>query len=321
MSDTPSYRPPQTLDPRALMRIQSLELRARCVMEGFLTGLHRSPFHGFSVEFSEYRSYVPGDDPRNLDWRLYARSDRYYVKQFEDETNLRCHLAVDVSSSMNYGSLGFTKADYARTLAATFACFLLQQRDAVGLARIDQHLEELIPARFRPGQWRRILTGLERSFPQKRTDLPTALEQLAERIHRRGLVVLISDFLSERAANSADQSAAVLSQRLERTLGQLTARGHDVAVIRIMDPAEVDFSFTDSELFIDMETGQELSIDPIVAGENYRRRFAQHREEFAALCGRLGIPLQEVVTSQPLETVLADFLNRRPTRTTAARNR
>src|ERR1051325_3281702 len=139
------------IDPQTFMRIKSLQLRARIVVQGFLTGLHRSPHHGFSVEFSEYRQYSPGDDPRHLDWKLFARTDRYYIKRFEEETNLQCHLLVDMSRSMGFGILSYNKMDYAPTIAATLAYFLAMQRDAVGLVTFDEHIAEIAPARYRPG--------------------------------------------------------------------------------------------------------------------------------------------------------------------------
>src|SRR5271165_1227069 len=156
--------------PQALMAIKDLELRARVVVEGFWHGIHRSPYHGFSVEFTEYRQYSPGDDPRYLDWRLYARSDRYYIKKFEDETNLRCHLMVDQSRSMSYGSLAYTKAQYANTLAATLAYFLSLQGDAVGLLTFDERIRDYLPARHRPGHLRHLMLALEKPPAGAATD-------------------------------------------------------------------------------------------------------------------------------------------------------
>src|SRR5436190_10913516 len=166
------------IDPPTLMRIRSLQLRARIVVQGFASGLHRSPLHGFSVEFSEYRQYTPGDDPRYLDWRLYARSDRYYLKRFEDETNLRCHLLVDLSRSMGYGSIDYTKVEYARTAAATLAYFLAMQRDAVGLVTFDERIADYVPARYRPGHLHRLMLCLERAVAGTSTDLASPLEQV-----------------------------------------------------------------------------------------------------------------------------------------------
>src|SRR5438105_6846834 len=168
------------IDPQTLMSIKNLELRARVVVEGFWHGLHRSPFHGFSVEFTEYRDYTPGDDPRYLDWRLYARTDRYYIKKYEDETNLRCHLLVDNSQSMSYGSIGFSKAQYANTLAATLAYFLHLQGDAIGLLTFDQEIRDYLPARHRPGHLRHLMLALEKPAIGTSTDLAAPLKHIVE---------------------------------------------------------------------------------------------------------------------------------------------
>lgn len=187
-----------TIDPAALMQIKNLSLRAKAVVEGFMSGLHRSPVHGFSVEFSEYRPYVQGDDLRRVDWKLLARTDRYYVKQYEDETNRRCYLVVDQSRSMSYGSLSYTKATYARTLAATFAYYLTQQRDAVGAMTCGHGEIEYLPARHRPGHIHQLMRHLERASEGTESNLPAALQQLAARSQRRGLVIILTDALLNR---------------------------------------------------------------------------------------------------------------------------
>src|SRR5438309_3286760 len=184
---------PSLIDPQTLMSIKNLELRARVVVEGFWKGLHRSPYHGFSVEFTEYRQYSPGDDPRYLDWRLYARSDRYYIKKFEDETNLRCHLLVDNSRSMTYGSLAYHKGQYANTLAATLAYFLYLQGDAVGLLTFDERIREYLPARHRPGHLRHIMLKLEQPASGAATNLTVPLHRIVRTVKKRALLVLISD--------------------------------------------------------------------------------------------------------------------------------
>src|SRR5476651_2348121 len=188
--------PKQGLDPQALFAIRDLELRAWVVVEGLWSGLHRSPYHGFSVEFTEYRQYSPGDDTRYLDWRLYARSDRYYLKKFEDETNLRCHLLVDQSRSMSYGSVGYNKSDYARTLAATIAWFLNGQGDAVGLFTFAGSIHDYLPARHRHGHLRQLMHALEKESAGNETNLGEPLRRVAELARKRGLIVLISDLLA-----------------------------------------------------------------------------------------------------------------------------
>jgi uncharacterized protein (DUF58 family) len=286
------------IDPTALMRIKNLELRARHVVEGFLSGLHKSPYHGFSVEFTEYRQYSPGDDLRYLDWRLFARSDRYYIKRFEDETNLRCYLLVDLSRSMAYGSLTYDKAEYAKTAAATIAYFLSLQRDAVGLVTFDAAIQEYLPARFRPGHLHRLLLGLERSPGGTSTDLAVPLEQVAKVSRKRGMVVLLSDLLAP-------------VERLETHLGYLRSQGHEVVVLRILDPAEIAFPFAEAAMFLDLESGRELYVDPESVRETYCRRFAEHAAALAGTCNRLGIDLVDLTSDRPLELALFDLLNSR----------
>ncbi len=295
---TPSYPPPSYIDPAALMQIRSLELRAKAVVEGFFTGMHRSPYHGFSVEFTEYRQYVPGDDPRYLDWRLYARSDRYYVKRFEDETNLRCHLLLDTSRSMNFGSLGYTKADYAKTLAATLGYFLNTQRDAVGLVRFDERIEEFIPARYRVGQLRRIMLALEKPAEGQSTNLSQPLEEVAERVRKRGMLVLISDLLAPL-------------DDVETRLGYFRARGHEVVLFHLLDPAEKTFNFGEPTLFFDVETQQEIYVDPDLTRPVYLQRLQAHLDAVGGICNKLGIDLYPLTTDTSLEVSLGEFLRSR----------
>jgi uncharacterized protein (DUF58 family) len=296
------------LDPATLMRIKHLEMRARLVVEGFFAGLHRSPYHGFSVEFTEYRQYVPGDDPRYLDWKLFARSDRYYIKRFEDETNLRCHLIVDLSRSMDYGSRGYTKADYARTLAATLAYFLQTQRDAAGLTTFHSELIDYLPARYRPGHLRRLMLLLERPTVGKSTDLVKPLERAAELLHKRGTIVVVSDLLAPLDGLSSQLAA-------------LTSRGHEVVVFQVLDPAELSFEFADAALFVDAETDRELYVDPQSVRDEYLRRFNQHRAELQTIADRLGVELRTVATDRPLEEALFDFLQARARRGKTTRRR
>jgi uncharacterized protein (DUF58 family) len=300
---SPTISPPPRrgegfVDPKALMTIRSLELRARVVVEGFWNGLHRSPYHGFSVEFTEYRQYTPGDDTRYLDWRLYARSDRYYLKKFEDETNLRCHLLVDQSRSMTYGSMGYNKSDYARTLAATLAWFLNGQGDAVGLFTFAERVNTYLPARHRQGHLRQLMLALERESEGRETNLGEPLKRVAELARKRGLIVLISDLLAP-----ADE--------LERNLGRLTAAGHEVAVFQILDPNELAFDFTAATLFQDIESGKGFYLDPAAVRSEYQRRLQTHNQGVETICRKLGFAFHQVVTSQPLDLALFDFLRSR----------
>ncbi len=296
------------LDPAALMAIRNLELRARSVVEGFWHGLHRSPYHGFSVEFTEYRPYVPGDDPRYLDWKLVGRTDRYFIKKFEDETNLRCHLLVDASRSMTYGSRGYTKADYARTFAATLAYFLSQQGDATGLLTFDEKVREYLPARHRPGHLRHLMLALEKPAAGTATDLAAPLRRIAELTQKRGLIVLLSDLLAPIEA-------------LEGPLALLTAARHEVIVFQVLDPAELTFDFTAASRFLDLETGRDIFLEPATAREDYQRRLGAHLDAVKNLCQRLGITHAQLSTAQPLELALFDFLKARTGRGKIIRRR
>lgn len=289
---------PATLDPAALARIRSLELRAKVIVEGLWKGMHRSPYHGFSVEFSEYRAYVQGDDPRSIDWKVLARSDRTFIKKFEDETNLRCQLVVDHSRSMQFGSGPLSKADYAATLAATLALFLMQQGDAVGVTTFGPSLQEHLPARNRPGHLRRLMLELEKPAPAGATALDLSVKQLADLLRKRGLICLVSDLLAP-------------VDRLEKQLGLLGAMGHDVVLFHVMDRAEIDFTFPKAAHFRDAETGTERFIDPATARETYLNRLNVHRDLIRRLCERQGIEYHWTPSDQPLESVLFDFLSAR----------
>lgn len=286
------------IDPATLMRIKNMELRAKVIVQGFFNGLHRSPYHGFSVEFSEYRQYSPGDDLRYLDWRLYARTDRYYIKRFEDETNLRCYLLLDMSRSMGFGSLSYTKEEYAKTTAATIAYFLSLQRDAVGLVTFDERIGEYVPARFRTGHLHRLMMCLENTLAGTTTRLEPPIEQIASTVTKRGLIVLISDLLAPIDA-------------LETQLGYLRSRGHEVVLLRILDPAEVSFKFESPSMFEDLESGKNLYVDPASVRDSYLEKFAAHAEQIRQSCSNLGVDFYELTTDQPLEIALFDLLHAR----------
>lgn len=291
------------IDPAALMRVKSLDLRARMVMEGFWRGLHKSPLHGFSVEFSEYRPYVKGDDPRFLDWKVMARSDRAFLKKFEDETNLRAHLVLDRSRSMSYGSGGFSKADYSATFAATLGHFLMGQGDAVGLTTFDEKVDCHLPARNRPGQLRRLMLQLEKAPAGLGTDLGQAMKGLHGLIRKRGLILLMSDLLAPL-------------ETLEKQLGYLASAGHDLEVFQFLDRVEIDFEFpggAPAAHFRDVETGRDLYIDPAAARDRYLSKLGDHLESVRQLCLRHRVGYRLVSTSEPLEQVLFAFVQERGT--------
>jgi uncharacterized protein (DUF58 family) len=286
------------IDPQALMSIRNLELRARAVVEGFWSGLHRSPYHGFSVEFTEYRQYTPGDDPRYLDWRVYGRSDRYFIKKYEDETNLRCHLLVDQSRSMEFGSRGYTKAQYAATLVATLAYFLHLQGDAVGLLTFNDQVREYMPARHRKGHLRQLMIALEQPTSGTATDLNAPIERITTLIRKRGMVSLVSDFLAPL-------------DRLEKNLIALTAGGHEMNVFHVLDPVELNLGLEQPSLFEDFESNRSIYIDPAAARAEYVKKLEAHCESLRAICRRLGIGYHQLSAAEPLELALFGFLQER----------
>lgn len=277
------------------MSIRNMELRARVVVEGFWNGLHRSPFHGFSVEFTEYRQYTAGDDTRFVDWRLVGRTDRYFIKKFEDETNLRCFFLVDQSHSMSYGSAGYSKAQYGATLAATLGYFLEMQGDAIGLLTFADTLRDYLPARHRPGHLRQFMVALEKQGTGKSTNIEEPLMRASELVRKRGLLLVISDFLTSL-------------ETLEKSLGQLRAWGHEVALFQTLDPAELELTLEKASLFRDMETGRELYIDPKLAKRTYMARLTEHNETLRRIARKLGVAIHLVPTDRPLEKSLLEFL-------------
>jgi len=277
------------------MAIRSLELRVRLLVHGTLRGLHRSPQHGFSVEFTEYRPYALGEDVRFVDWRLYGRSDRLYTKRFEDETNVRGYLLLDQSASMRFGSLPWTKADYARTLGATIAYFLNGQRDAVGLAVFDDQIKEYLPARHRAGQLRRILVALERPPEGKGSDLVRPLDEFLTLARKPALVWFISDFLAPL-------------EGLEKRLAWLRGRGHDVRLVQVIDPREEDFQFEQGGQFEDMETGHRMILSPAAIRRQYVQRFEAHRRALVNMVAKEGIRLRTVRTDESLVGVLSQLV-------------
>lgn len=293
------------MDPSVVMSIRSLELRAKVIVQGFRTGLNRSPRHGFSVEFSEYRQYAQGDDPRFLDWKLFARTDRSYIRLFEDETNLRCFLIADFSRSMSFGSVGWTKHDYGRTIAASLAWMLNKQGDAVGLSLFDERLRTVVSPRYRPGQLRRILVTLEESTSGRETNPATALEHAAAQLPRCGLAVLISDFLAP-------------VEHFETGLKLLRGRGHDVIVFQVLDPVELSLDIDGPRLFEDLESGRSIHADPEATRVAFQKQINSHNEQVESVCTQLGVSFVRITTDQPLELVLSGFLHARRSRATGA---
>lgn len=291
------------LDPALLARLGSMELKTRTVVDGFVSGLHRSPYRGFSVEFAEYRPYAAGDDLSTLDWKVYARSDRHYVKTFEEDTNLECHLLLDVSASMAYrGGSAMSKLEYASVLAGSLAYLMHRQRDRVALLAFDDEIRQRIPAAARPGHLHRILLALERMPAGRRSNIVRPLQQLAEGLTRRGLVVVLSDLLDDR-------------DDVVRGLKRIRSRGTNVIVFHVLDPYELRFPFERAARFLDVESGDEIAADPARARAAYLDALGRLREHYSRELRGAGIDFLTLDTSSPLDEALVAYLgvrSRRP---------
>ncbi len=287
------------LDPVVLTRIGNLELVARSVVEGFIAGLHTSPFLGLSVDFASHRPYLPGDDIRKVDWRVYGRTDRFYIKQYEAETNANVFFALDASRSMDYGSGGITKFDYARILAACLAYLSAGQRDRVGAAVFDEDILDHVRCSVR--NRRLVLAALDRARPRGGGDPAGPLARMAESLRRRGIVIVISDLYADRA-------------RIVDAVGTLRGKGHDVIVFHILDPAEVDFPFEVPKSFEDLETGERIPVTPDDVREEYLERVEGHVGELARLLMERGVDHELLVTSTPLDAALFRYLSYRARR-------
>lgn len=286
------------LDPKELSKIARLEIRARLIVEGFVSGLHKSPYHGASVEFAEHREYVPGDDIRHIDWKVYGRSERYYIKEYEEETNLRTELLLDVSESMTYASHAMSKLEYGRTLAAALAFLILQQRDAVGAVAFDKEVRHSVPLASNPGHLRDLVGVLAASAGADATDLGGVLARVAERVSRKSLLVLISDLFDD-------------PDRLYRGLRQLRHGRNEIIVFHLMDPAELTFPFQRMTLFEGMEGHEDLLANPNSLREAYLTEVQKFLQQVKKQCRNSGIDYVLVDTSRRFDGVLTEFLARR----------
>ncbi len=286
------------LHPDVIKRISRLELRARHVVEGFLSGMHRSPYFGQSVEFLQHREYAWGDDLRDVDWKVWAKQDRYYVKQYEEDTNLRATLLVDVSGSMRYGAGTMNKYEYGCTIAACLAYLVLRQHDAVGCIAFDDDARMTVPQRTKRNHIDSIVKALDISKPREKTDLYQVLRKAAESYPRRGMMILVSDLLVERDG-------------LFRGLRLLRSRGHDIMVLHVMDDDELDFPFSGPTRFEGLELPQHLSCNPRALREGYLAALGNYLEEVRRGCVSHGVDYSLVRTSQPLDAALAAYLSNR----------
>ncbi len=285
------------LDPKILVRLEGLQLRARLIVEGYVSGVHRSPFHGFSIEFAEHREYAPGDDLRYLDWKVFGRTDKYYLKQFEEETNLTCYLLLDTSQSMRYRSdaAAMSKLEYAQCAAAALAYLILHQQDSVGLVTFDKEIRSLVRAGSNPSHMEQLVHVMEESVPERKTATGPIFHELAERLKKRGLVVVLSDLFDD-----VDSMMAGLKH--------FRHHRQEVILMHVLDPAELDFPFQQATLFQGLEQLPEVLAEPRALRKAYLEEFGAYVRRLKKGCRMHQIDYVQMRTDQSLEVALSSYL-------------
>lgn len=293
LSDTRKY-----LNPEVVAKLRSMDLRARLVVEGFITGLHKSPYHGFSAEFAEHRQYMPGDEIKHIDWKVYGKTDRFYVKRFEEETNLKSYILLDASASMGYSSKGISKLQYASYLAGALSYLMMQQRDAVGLVTFDEKIRRYLPPRSVTTYLNQILTELDKTESSSKTDLSAALHQMADRIKRRGLIILFSDLLDD-------------PQKVRSGLRHFRHKKHEVIVFQILDPLELTFEFKQDAVFKDLESGEEINTQPWHIRSEYQQQVNKFINTYKKFCREHQIDYVMLNTKENYDRALFEYLIKR----------
>lgn len=288
----------QLLDPKIISKISRLDLRARYIVEGFLIGLHRSPYHGFSVEFSEHRQYIPGDEISRIDWKVYAKTDRFYIKQYEEETNLKSYILIDCSKSMDYSSNGVTKFQYAITLGAAIAYLLFDQKDAVGLVLYSDEIKKIIEPRSSKINLIEIFKSLVNSTPQGKTETSECLGSVAEKIKKRGLIVVISDFLDA-------------PEKIETALKKFRFKQNEVITFQILDPQEIEFGFSRDAIFRDLESSEEILTQPYQLRSSYNQLVNEFISTIKKNLLNHKIDYNLVLTNETFDKSLLSFLKKR----------
>jgi uncharacterized protein (DUF58 family) len=287
------------LDPDAVSKLANMELRARLVVEGFITGLHKSPFHGFSVEFAQHRQYMPGDETRYIDWNVFGKTDKFFIKQFEEETNLKSFILMDISKSMDYGSENhIKKIEYASYLASSLAYLLIKQRDAVGLITYDEDIKTYIPPHATKSYLKLILKELSEIKPEKKTFTSESLDKIAEQIKRRSLIMIFSDFFDD-------------PQKVLSTLKHFRHNHHEIIVFQILDPMEMDFAFGKDAIFKDMESKEELTTQPFHLQKAYQKEMKKFLDFYKKECLMNQIDYVLLDTKTPFDVALMNYLRKR----------
>jgi len=286
------------MDPKIINKIDNLSLRARLVVEGFIIGMHKSPYHGFSVEFSEHRPYGYGDEIKYIDWKLWGKTDRYYIKQFEEETNLKCNIILDKSSSMNFGSKNITKFDYSKSLAAALSYLMIKQQDAVGLTTFDEKIKIAIRPKSKTSHLNLLLKTMHNSQIGGETNISNLLHGLAESIHKRGLIILISDLLDDE-------------KEVVKSLRHFRYKGHEVIIFHIIDPKENNLDYDQNMNFIDIENNSSIMADPRIIKEKYNKAFASFCKHYEYECMKNKIDYIPIITNDSLDKSLMQYLIKR----------
>ena len=285
-------------NPKLIAKLSNLELQAQKVVEGFIAGLHKSPFHGFSVEFSQYRPYLSGDSLRFVDWKVFARTDRYYIKQFEQETNLRCHILIDNSRSMQFGNTDFNKFKYASMLGSALAFLMIRQQDAVGLFLFDDHIQNRIQPRSVPSLLPQFYSAIENAKPGGDTHISQVLHQVAGQIHRRSLVIIISDLLDD-------------PEEVMKGLRHFKHDQHEVLLFHLMDPRELDLDYTGEIIFKDLESSERIKTNPAYVKQIYENKMQDFLDNYRSQCDRHHISYNLIQTDTDLDKALMKFLLKR----------
>ena len=286
------------LEPEMVARLSNMSLRARLVVEGYIIGQHKSPFHGFSVEFAEHRAYGPGDEIRHIDWKLYGKTDRFFVKQYEEETNLRSYILLDTSRSMEYKSNKISKLDYGNYLSASWAYLMINQQDGVGLTLFDNQIQTFIPPRSKPSHVNTILTHLDKTGSGKDTDVGIVLHEMAERIKKRGLIILISDLFDE-------------TENIINGLKHFRHNKQEIIVFHVMDRKELNFDFSNRTKFKDMETDEQITTEPWKIRKIYQQAIQSYQDELRLRCREQKIDYVPLFTDQNLDLALNEYLKKR----------
>ena len=286
------------LDPSLISKIENLSLRAKLVVEGFIIGMHKSPYHGFSVEFSEHRPYGFGDEIKYIDWKLWGKTDRFYIKQFEEETNLKCHIILDKSSSMNFGSKNITKFEYSKLISAAMSYLMIKQQDAVGLTTFDQRINTIIKPKSKVNHLNLLLKTLHNSNTGGETNISNLLHGLAESINKKGLIILISDLLDDE-------------KKVMESLRHFRYRGHEIIVFHIVDPKEKNLDYNENINFIDLENNYNIVADSRLVKDKYNKAFRDFSDFYKKECLRDKIDYNLISTSDSLDKTLLQYLIRR----------